>query len=96
MIMEDFYYDYFEISKAERNFCAMQSAMGKLRECAESMKVALDACRRVSVNDLSEEDLTAFSGCVDSWERLSADMSDCLSEVSKRYVDVVMGRILIM
>lgn len=79
------------MSDAERDFCAMQSAMGKLRESAESMKAALDACRLVSVNDLSERDLSAYCGCIDGWERVKCDLSDLLSSASQRYVDLVLG-----
>lgn len=79
------------MSDAERDFCAMQSAMGKLRDSAESMKAALDACRLVSVNDLSERDLSAYCGCIDGWERVKCDLSDLLSSASQRYVDLVLG-----
>lgn len=94
--MTDLGFDPLCMSDAERNYCAMQSAMGKLRESAESMKAALDACRLVSVNDLSEGDLSAYCGCVDSWERVSADLSDLLSLASQRYVDLVLGNVLIV
>lgn len=86
----------FGMSDAERDFCAMQSAMGKLRESAESMKAALDACRLVSVNDLSERDLSAYCGCIDGWERVKCDLSDLLSSASQRYVDLVLNDVIIV
>lgn len=89
--MTDLDFDPLCMSDAERNFCAMQSAMGKLRESAESMKAALDACRLVSVNDLSERDLSAYCGCIDGWGRVKCDLSDLLSVASLRYVDLVLG-----
>lgn len=89
-------FDSLCMSDAERDFCAMQSAMGKLRESAESMRAALDACRLVSVNDLSERDLSAYCGCIDSWERVRADLSDLLSSVSQRYVDLVLSDVIIV
>ena len=89
--MKDLDFDSIGMSDAERDFCAMQSAMGKLRESAESMRAALDACRLVSVNDLSERDLSAFCGCIDGWERVKCDLSDLLSVASQRYVDSVLG-----
>lgn len=87
-------FDSFGMSDAERDFCAMQSAMGKLRESAESMMAALDACRLVSVNDLSERDLSAYCGCIDGWERVKCDLSDLLSSASQRYVDLVLGGVI--
>lgn len=89
--MTDLDLDLFGMSDAERNFCAMQSAMGKLRESAESMRAALEACRLVSVNDLSERDLSAYCGCIDGWESVKCDLSYFLSSASRRYVDLVLG-----
>lgn len=94
--MTDLDFDSFCMSDAERNVCAMQSAMGKLRESAESIKAALDACRLVSVNDLSERDLSAYCGCIDGWERVKCDLSDLLSSASQRYVDLVMKDVIIV
>lgn len=94
--MTDLDFDSFCMSDAERNYCAMQSAMGKLRDSAESMRAALDACRLVSVNDLSERDLSAYCGCIDGWERVKCDLSDLLSSASQRYVDLVLGDVLIV
>ena len=92
--MTDLDLDLFGMSDAERNFVAMQSAMGKLRESAESMKAALDACRLVSVNDLAERDLSAYCGCIDGWERVKCDLSDLLSLASQRYVDLVLSDVI--
>lgn len=94
--MTDLDFDSFCMSDAERNYCAMQSAMGKLRDSAESMRAALDACRLVSVNDLSERDLSAYCGCIDGWERLKCDLSDLLSSASQRYVDLVIKDVIIV
>lgn len=94
--MTDLDFDSFCMSDAERNYCAMQSAMGKLRDSAESMRAALDACRLVSVNDLSERDLSAYCGCIDGWERVKCDLSDLLSLASQRYVDLVLSDVLIV
>lgn len=94
--MTDLDLDLFGLSDAERNFCAMQSAMGKLRDSVESMKAALDACRLVSVNDLSERDLSAYCGCIDGWERVKCDLSDLLSSASQHYVDSVLRDCLIV
>lgn len=92
--MTDLDFDSFCMSDVERNFCAMQSAMGKLRESAESIKAALDACRLVSVNDLPERDLSAYCGCIDGWERVKCDLSDLLSLASQRYVDLVLSDVI--
>lgn len=89
--MKDLDFNSFGMSDAERNFVAMQSAMGKLRESAESMKAALDACRLVSVNDLPERDLSAYCGCIDGWERVKCDLTDELSSANQRYVDLVLS-----
>lgn len=94
--MKDLDFDSFGMNDAERNYCAMQSAMGKLRESAESMRAALDACRLVSVNDLSERDLSAYCGCIDGWERVKCDLSDLLSSASQRYVDLVIKDVIIV
>lgn len=94
--MTDLDFDSFCMSDAERNYCAMQSAMGKLRDSAESMRAALDACRLVSVNDLSERDLSAYCGCIDGWERLKCDLSDLLSSASQRYVDLIIKDVIIV
>lgn len=88
--MTDLDFDSFGMSDAERNFVAMQSAMGKLRESAESMKAALEACRLVSVNDLSERDLSAYCGCIDGWESVKCDLSDFLTSARNHYVDSVL------
>ena len=94
--MKDLDFDSICMSDAERNYCAMQSAMGKLRDSAESMRAALDACRLVSVNDLSERDLSALCGCIDGWERVKCDLSDLLSSASQRYVDLVIKDVIIV
>lgn len=94
--MTDLDFDSFGMSDAERNFCAMQSAMGKLRESAESIKAALEACRLVSVNDLSERDLSAYCGCIDGWEAVKCDLSDLLTSARNLYVDSVLRHCLIV
>lgn len=92
--MKDLDFDSFGMSDAERNFVAMQSAMGKLRESAESMRAALNACRLVSVNDLSENDLSAYCGCIDGWSRVTCDLTDELSSANQRYVDLVLSGVI--